>query len=281
VLYKIIFGAEIYYDIQENYFQNIAWTNTFPKWIRLPLAYYVRFKETILAPFFNHFMLAESCYLNQIPYLTGRSTTIIENKFAASVPFSTKKNSVSLPDKIKHGESIHFIYMGTIAEEYGIFEAIYFIKKWVSYYPNAHLDIVGFCAKNSTWKRVKEEISNHPGITITGGDHLVPHAEILEALENADVALLPYRPLAYTKDRIPTKLYECMAFQLPMVIQKNQTWEALCSPWETAIFIDFSTPDINQIYNILSQKHFYSNGQPSNIFWESESEKLIKLFMKP
>src|SRR5690606_8100328 len=54
VVYKILFGAEIYYDIQENYYRNIRFTDTYLQLLRLPLATFVRGIEYLTSPFIEH-----------------------------------------------------------------------------------------------------------------------------------------------------------------------------------------------------------------------------------
>ncbi|MBY0427452.1 MAG: glycosyltransferase, partial [Cytophagales bacterium] len=276
-LYKILFGAEIYYDIQENYFQNIAYTTTFPKSIRLPLAYIVRLKEWILAPLFKHFILAERCYANEIHFLKNRQYTIVENKFESALLSQWKgKKTEPLALKIAKGDRLNFIYSGTIAIEYGIFEAIEFMRNWVKVYPNSELYIIGFCPKVSTWDKVRKEIQGLEFVKMHGdSNELVPHQQILEALNRADVALLPYQPLRYTQHRVPTKMYECMALNLPMVIQTNPFWMTIYGPWKAGVSTDFTHADAKQVFNDLSNTPFYPTGTPQDIFWDTENEKLL------
>ncbi len=47
VLYKIIFGTKIIYDIQENYYRNIMYSGAYPALVRYPLAAGVRFVEKL------------------------------------------------------------------------------------------------------------------------------------------------------------------------------------------------------------------------------------------
>jgi hypothetical protein len=47
------------YDLQENYYQNIRYTDTYPPVIRHLLASTVRSVERISAPLVDHFLLAE------------------------------------------------------------------------------------------------------------------------------------------------------------------------------------------------------------------------------
>ncbi len=57
---KIFLRCPIIYDIRENYFRNILYTNAFPPILRIFIALYVRCKEWITSPFIDRFFLAEA-----------------------------------------------------------------------------------------------------------------------------------------------------------------------------------------------------------------------------
>jgi len=84
-LYQIIFGSKLYYDIQENYYRNIACTKVYPPIIRNLIAILVRSIEYITRPFIDHYLLAERNYEREFSFSKGKST-IIENKFKVPHP---------------------------------------------------------------------------------------------------------------------------------------------------------------------------------------------------
>ncbi|MEQ8425402.1 MAG: glycosyltransferase, partial [Cyclobacteriaceae bacterium] len=76
---RILFGTRIVYDIRENYYRNIRFSEAFPSWQKFPVALWVRVKEKVTAPFFHHFILAENAYQTELNFI-GRRFTILENR---------------------------------------------------------------------------------------------------------------------------------------------------------------------------------------------------------
>ena len=109
-------GCRVIYDIRENYFRNILYTDAFPSFLRIFIASYVRVKEWITFPFINFYFLAEAGYAGEISFM-GNKKVVIENKVKRiPLPPSTKKSA-------KDG-SIHLLFSGTLATTTGVFVAI-------------------------------------------------------------------------------------------------------------------------------------------------------------
>mgnify|MGYP000229935105 CR=1 FL=1 len=83
----------------------------------------------------------------------------------------------------------NLLYSGTIAKAYGIFEAIELSKKLYENDSSIRLTIIGYCAKKSDLLRLKHEIQGLDFVTLIGGDHLVPHSEIVNEIKKANFGL--------------------------------------------------------------------------------------------
>lgn len=215
VAYKIIFGTKILYDVQENYFANIVYTPVYPSWIRKPLGHFVRLTEIGLSYAFDHFILAERCYEQELSFI-GNRYTIIENKFQPPTPDWTPP-----PPRIPTKGNIKLLYSGTIAEHYGIWEAIDIAKSFYKYDKSTILTIIGYCAKESLWQELKKEISKHPFIILKGGSSLVAHEHILAEIKKHNIGLLTYQNISNHNGRIPTKYYEYLTNNLNLLITKH------------------------------------------------------------
>src|SRR5260221_12162025 len=79
MLYKILTGRKIVYDVQENYWNNIIHTGAWLKIIRPLIAALVRLKEIIASPLFSKFLLAEKCYETELSF-AKRKSVVVENK---------------------------------------------------------------------------------------------------------------------------------------------------------------------------------------------------------
>ena len=267
-IYKILFGGKIIYDILENYRNNILYTNTYPALIRPLLAYLIRSLEWVSRPVVDHYFLAEKNYSEELKFAKNKYT-IIQNKFKGAGKQS--------PKTIVSTENLKLIYTGTIAENYGILEAIHFAEKMHKHVENASLIIIGYCAKHGLLQEIKQYIRDKPYVRLIGGDRPVPHPEIIEAIEEADIGLVAYRANRSTDNCLPTKIFEYMACGLPMILQKNPYWVDFCQPHNACIPIDFSSFDIELVLNKLKTTAFYNTGQPMNVYWETEELKLLRV----
>ncbi len=265
-IYKILFGTKIIYDIQENYFANILYTNTFSPIIRHAVAFYVRMKEIIFAPAISHFILAEKCYKNELPFIK-KNYTVVENK----VKFNKLIKELPQKHNISPTKELKLLYTGTIHESYGILEAIQFTKKLQQIHTNVSLIIIGYCASNQLLINIKKEVDLSSCITLIGGDTLVPHEEILLKIHQADVVLAPYQHNLSTLNRIPTKFYECIALKTIILTSINDNWSQLMEEYNAGICIDFDKINCNELYHNLIETKFYKKTFSNNsIYFDSE-----------
>lgn len=269
LLYKILFGSKIVYDIQENYYENIRHSKAFPWLFRRPIALYVRVKERLVAPFIDHFLFAERCYLQQLPFATERSE-VVENKYI-SHNFT--------PGIRTKSEKLRLAYTGTIAEEYGVFDALTFTRQLIHHIPQLQLTIAGFCHSSRLLDQLQKEARENSYINILGGDKLVPHNEILKVINESDFAILPYRLNTYYSARIPTKVYECLSLKTPMIAREQPAWKSLFDEFDAFVFTDFKTVDQETVERILRKK-FYTRGNVRMAHWQSEKSKLIAAIEK-
>src|SRR6267154_1004111 len=167
ILIRILFGAKIIYDLQENYWRNIMYTNAFPWGIRTIVAGLVRFKEVIISPFIHHFILAEKGYLHELTFVKNKCT-VIDNKCKLPAGFLRKPG----------GDFIQLVFSGTLGESSGVFQAIDLAKKLKAVESKIRLTLIGYCALDTVLEKIKREISGHPFITLTGGHELVAHSSI-------------------------------------------------------------------------------------------------------
>lgn len=265
---RLFLGCLIIYDVQENYFRNILYTKTFPPILRIFVAWYVRLKELICLPFINHFFYAERGYTQEITFLNSRNATVLENK--ASKPVNTERKLPVAP-----GNKTHFIFSGTLAESTGVFVAIELIEEFFKLDQRVQLTIIGYCAHEPTWKRLKNRVESLPYITLFGGDRLVPHAEIVQALQRADVGLITYPANPSTEHSIPTKLYEYLAANLPIILIDHPDWKQYCAPFNAAITFQPNPPHIHELWHQLQHYTFYTS-RPQGIYWEEEEPKLLE-----
>ena len=142
---KIFLRCPVVYDIRENYFRNILYTNSFPPILRVFIALYVRIKEWITIPVINIFFLAEAGYAKELSFVKNKKV-ILENK-VKKILLPPAKNGVRMT------RNIHLLFSGTLAPTTGIFVAIDLATKLHALEPNIRLHIVGFSPMAAVYQR--------------------------------------------------------------------------------------------------------------------------------
>jgi glycosyltransferase involved in cell wall biosynthesis len=262
IVNRIFFGRKITYDVLENYYRNIRFTETYPTWIRFWLAPLVRAIEIVSAPFIHHFLLAEKGYANEFSF--AKPYVVLENK---------------LPETIANGFTTQaplnrLIFSGTLAPTTGILEALELCNGLHKVDPNYTLTIIGYAADIAFLKQLKSKIANKPFIQLIGGGHLVPHNQILHEVSKAGVGIVIYEVNPSTVSSIPTKLYEYLALGKVILVRHNEASHSLVQRLKAGVIIPYKLNFITLDQQIKSASNKYIT--PPDIYWESQSEKLLK-----
>ena len=278
------------YDVMENYFQNIAYQNTYSKFIRFPLAFAVRMFENLCSIFIDYFILAEKCYENELEFI-GSRYIVLENKLVVfdptpcPCPFGRGFSDIedvknSPPRRAGAGGGVTFIHSGTISQTYGTLEAILFVENFAKFSTNLgiKLILIGFCSDKKYYEILQEACKNLNFIDWQiSNDKPIAHNKIMETIATADFALLPYHINKSNKNRIPTKFYEYIYHKVPMIISKNQLWEKFCGQYDAAISCNYTTENFGDENNMatLFNTHFYGKDFDKNeILWtETDRQK--------
>ena len=266
IVNRILFGTTLIYDVQENYYRNLKHTKAFPVIIRTVLAWWVRLKEKLSVPFFKWFYLAEKGYVKEMTFL-GTKYTVLENK--AVLPSDFKKSP-------RKDSAIRLLFSGTLAESTGVFQAINLARELYPINPNITLKIIGYCAQAHVLSRIREAIQNCPFIKLAGGgDQLVPHHRIMDAISEADFGIICYPASPHTQNSIPTKLYEYLACSLPVLIQNHLPWIEITAPLNASIVVHFDHPDAHGILRQMHEQQFYSM-PAKEVTWDAEASRLLQ-----
>ncbi|MCX2741480.1 glycosyltransferase [Pontibacter anaerobius] len=266
------YGAQLMYDVQENYTLNLTSQRNYPPLLRQLLAYRVGKAEQKAAPDIAHFLLAEHSYAQELPFLAAGKYSVVANKYKPATGYTLPATPVRL-DK----QPLRLLYSGTIAEVYGIFEAVSLAEALHCLEPSTTLTIVGYSSRSHTLRQLQQCIKGKSFIRLIGGDRLVPHQQILQSIKESNVGLLPYKPHPSTERCIPTKLYEYMAYALPVLVQQNPLWQSITEVNQAGISIDFNGVCPQEVLKRIRQELFYTSGISPDIFWKSEEIKLIAI----
>ncbi|MEJ1240228.1 glycosyltransferase [Chryseolinea sp. T2] len=269
-----IFGrTRIVYDVQENYAMNIRHGTAWPRFVRPLLAAGVRSIEWISAPIVDHYLLAEKSYASELRFI-GSKFTIVENKvvrtalpFGRSLPVKTPQNF--------NDTGMKLLFTGTLADSTGVFEAIELARRLHYVNDNTRLRVIGYAAKADVRTRLKELAAACSFIQLEGIDQLVPHGEILSAIESAHFGIISYPRNVSTWSSYPTKLYEYLGRRLPVLLVNNTEWVNYCAPYGAAVVFDPDNIDERALLTAMTNNSFYLI-EPKEVFWDSEVPKLLQ-----
>lgn len=268
VLYRILFGAKIIYDIRENYARNVRLQKVYPFLLRPIISLIIRLKEWITSPFIKAQIIAERSYLKELPFLKN-NVLLLENKY--------KELNGTAADPKTNSAQVSLLYSGTIAESYGVFEAIELAKKLHGFNSKIHLTIIGYCGKRDDLMRLKGEIKDTDFITLRGGDHLVPHSEIVSAIKNSHFGLILNQANIVSDQKLPTRLFEYTANQLPVLCINNPNWINFLSQFNAVLEINLKHYKSESLLVTMQNGIFYNQGDTSSSFWKNEESKLLQL----
>ncbi|TPE42497.1 glycosyltransferase [Pontibacter mangrovi] len=269
------YGAKLVYDVQENYTLNLTSQRHYPPLLRQLLARWVGSTEQRASPAVAHFLLAEESYAQELPFLRPGCFTVIGNKYKPAANYTLPATPVGLGNA-----PLRLLYSGTIAELYGVFEAVDLAEALHDLAPSTTLTIIGYCAHRQTLQKLQQRLQGKSYITLIGGDRLVPHQQILQHIQACNLGLLPYRPNPSTERCMPTKLYEYMAYALPVLVPENPLWQNVVVAAGAGLAIDFRQVSPLELLARIQQGLFYTSGVPQDVYWETEEKKLLGVISK-
>lgn len=258
---KFVTGCRLVYDVQENYFFNIRFTQSFPFLIRQILALAVRFKEFISKPFIDYYFLAEKGYVHELRF--ARPYLVVENKLPQRLALQYRR---------KVSGNTRLIFSGTLAATTGVLQAIELAEQLHRLNTAVTLTIIGNCLSENFLTALKRKAQTHPFITLKVSVYPIAHHQILEALSQADAGIIIYPPNPSSASSIPTKLYEYLALGLPVIVRHNEASHQLVTELHAGVVL---TPDLRpeSLLHALTQRTIPV--QNPSIYWESIENELV------
>lgn len=271
VLYKLVYSkARLVYDVQENYYRNMLHQGGFSKPITLVLAIWIRAKELVSKLFFGKYILAEESYTKEFSFSNAKNVIVLNKYYPISHTTSNQANKSSSTTI----SNIKLIYSGTIHEVYGIHQTIG-LAKGLAEILNIDLLVIGSTKINDTLKYLVKLNKKYSWLTLNIDSDPIPHQEIIASIQQADFGIVSHQPVPSIANCFPTRIYELMAFQKPILLQDHPLWTNYCNRWDSAIAFDFNHVDAAWVAEQMTKRTFYQHGQPDDIYWKSEEEKLL------
>ncbi len=262
ILNKILSGRKIIYDVLENYYRTIRHTPTYPGILRWPLAAIVRLAEVVFSPFIDRFILAEKGYTRELKF--ARQPVVLENKLPKKTAEKFKATRTAYHN---------LLFSGTLAPTTGVFEAIKLSKALHALNPDYKLTLIGYAALAGVLTNIRKEIADVPFINLIGGDKLVPHEDVLHEISKAGTGIIIYPHNPGTESSIPTKLYEYLALNLPVIISHTENSTELVKQCNAGIVVQREINAVILNQQLANSTFTFDCGE--DIFWETGAKKLI------
>lgn len=258
--FKSLFRYRLIYDVQENYRANLDLNPDISIGKKEKAEKLIRKAESVNG--IDLYLLAEKCYADEMP--EKRPFLILENKYLGEI---ARKDPFSLSEKKK----FRFCISGTITPAFGIWEAIAWFKEILRSYPGSELEIIGHCPVANLRTELTQVAQEIPQLILRINHNPVPHEDLITALKRSDFALLPYRNHPAITAKMPTKLFECAALGIPVLISSNPKWNAFLTNFTGGYSLDFTDLKlaVSQFEEALEQT-FFKSTPFEKILWKTE-----------
>ncbi|UXP31532.1 hypothetical protein N6H18_14365 [Reichenbachiella agarivorans] len=268
IINQILFGTRIVYDIQENYYYNLWYQQVYPPILRHLMAIMIRCKERLLAPFFDHFFLAEKCYQEELSFVQSRSI-LIENK---ALPLSK-----IYPRSANKTNTTTLLFSGTITQNTGIDKALELTKS-LQTMGDFELLVTGHCPVPALYNRLNK--MEAPWLRLNISQTPLPYTVIEQAIVTADIGLICYQLNPSNQRCMPTKVYEYAAQGLPMLYEKDTHWETFIEEHAKGAVIDFKSKNEVALNDVLIQVQEFKSKERKTCdaaMWIHEEQSFLSL----
>jgi glycosyltransferase involved in cell wall biosynthesis len=208
---RLLTGKPTIYDVHEANADFIRVKDYLPAWVRCPLAWTFGWLEPPLARLNNALLFADDQIAAAFRGVQRPKATLYNYPARSFVEQAAEATQDAGP------RPPVVLYLGGLERNRGsqlMIEAFYQVWQML---PQAHLLHVGHMAPPDLEDEVRADVAQRgmeQAVTLAGR---VPFAEIGSHLARAAVGWVPWQPVAKNEKNIPTKLFEYMAYGLPVV----------------------------------------------------------------
>jgi glycosyltransferase involved in cell wall biosynthesis len=251
---------KLVYDVQENYRANLDLNPGLTTGAKRKASRLIQNCESKKA--IDLYLLAEKCYANEMP--EKRPFLILENKYQGEI---IQKGPLQFTGK----KDFRFSITGTITPAFGTWDAIGWFLEIIKSYPESKLEIVGHCPIDSFRDDLLKASTDHPQLSLRIDRNPIPHQDLIDCLTRSDFALLPYQSHPAITNKMPTKLYECAALGIPVLVSPNPIWNEFLAEFNGGYSVDFSNRSKAIVeFNEALNRTFFSSTAPQSILWKTE-----------
>jgi len=263
--YSRITRCKLVYDVQENYSLNFKYLLEYGFLHKAFLSPLVRVIEHMSRRFVDHYFLAEKCYSEQLEFINTRFT-ILGNK--------TVLEEVNKPSQDIQKSKLRFLFSGTVSAYAGIHKIFEIIECLKVSGLDFQFTIIGQVFDPHISAKLMNIQSSEIHIKVS--ESPVPHASIIEEIKQADIGVVAYQSQIVNAHKVPTKLYEYVAYGLPYLIEKDSYWWKVGKKLGGAIPIDFDALSAESLIKALNTKPTSADAADRNeALWKTEEGKFL------
>ncbi len=257
---------QLVYDVQENYSLNLSSQGFYPYPVAQLLGVWIRKMERKAAKSIDYFFLAEAVYAQQLTWLPDDRYSILENKCRMTLETTVRKRGTR-----------RLLFTGTLARQTGVLQAINLAKALHEADPEITLQIFGYAPDKKFRRRLLALIADLDFVHATGVDRLIPHQHVLNAIHEADAGIICYPDHPSTRGKVPTKLYEYLAMELPIFIPSESALFDRLKKYPAALPFDLQNVQPDQLLATWKTTHFYQISPGNEVTWKSQEHLLLKI----
>jgi len=277
IFLKLFTNAKVIYDVHEDYPKMIRVKYWIPKPLR-PLAALLFARIEVRGA---HALDAIVTVNEVIGGRFGRNKVVLIKNY----PLLALSEAILRPKAAKVSNSLEgtkLIYVGGLTRARGIKEIVEAMEI-LDEPSNVRLDLIG----KFTEPLFKEEVCKLSGFRKTRLVGWVPHPEVWEHLQEADIALMCLHPVGDYTYGLPVKLFEYMAAGLPIIASDFPLWENFFKDHGCGLTVNpLNAKEIAQAIEYLLdhpevRQKMSENGCRAVVEkynWESEGEKVLELY---
>lgn len=276
-------GKPTIYDVHEAYADFIEVKGYLPAWLRHPIAWMFRRLEPLAARMHSALIFADDQVASSFRDVQRSKATLFNYPALSFV-----KNAVATTQHTGQRQPI-VLHLGTHEESRGIYLMIEAFCQVLRDLPESRLLLVGPFVPTELERKVRSEIVQggiQHAVMITGR---IPFEEVDQYLGRAAVGWVTLQPVSKYQKNIPTKLFEYMAYGIPIVSSDLYPIQPFVENGENGYLVTADDPQAHAraILNLLRQPQVaLAMGQKGQELvrtrynWDEMERRLLALYQE-
>ncbi|MEM6799963.1 MAG: glycosyltransferase [Bacteroidota bacterium] len=263
-------GSKLIYDVHEDYARTFRAVSHYPGLIGRALSGMVRALEKWAIKYIDAVSYAEDCYDNVLGVENDRKF-FLRNKF--------QHQRLETAQEFIPPFTHYMLYSGTLAEDWGIFKSLDIWEKWNAYEP-LNFVMAGVSPRKEIIQQIQTRVDKSPykdRFLLIGGDTYVPYANIMSLVRHCSFGTALYYIKPYIQGKMPTKFYEYMAYDKPLIYSKEESWDRFNEKEQ----LGFAWEKHTDVLSLMESLKVWEGNPPehklNSYSWIGEEEELERM----